>query len=1639
MEENTTNKNIENQNALDGGTYEILRNRLNNEAANLRERLGQLNESRKSVFGSIDTVLLASERVTTEHNCVPQDMMAVGDQFIFGYNVHIGLKSETVLSDVFSVYSYADHEFHQQSLGLIEDDVFKEDFKKLYTYYKNAHFVKFMLIGPNLFMVFRIGKDSNDVKTFKWLVKGDSLDYLGNRNDHEFVFPDQHEFRWTRANRDDFRDGKHPHVSIENRVFVETIKGNLTIKVEDNTDAGHGIYEEPVDNQDQKLEDAEILYVIIGNLIILKIRPYQEDHFRHIVFNAKLKEAKRVDRIADACVLLPDDQGILFPNGYYLQTGEYKLFDNGLDNMLFEKRINSPNGEDFLYVFYNKGEGLYLLLPYHLIEQEVENPIICHGYSIFDNGEMCYFKGGEEAKKHHGVQIWKTPYVGPDFPWHESHDSFLYKIGNKEIVRAMAECHELLTLLGKEDTYSDLYLDLIKVSTDITDSYHWLVKEEAFDVAEPLVAIRDAAKSAVDEFEKVVGIRQNTAKEVNQAFEISNQILSKSKRGGISNIDGFVELLSVLRHSRGEVISLKSLRYVDLDEVERHEALLGEASDQVSADCVRFLLREEALAPYQEKVNAQLQHVDEVAKVVEADEIETAINEIASQLDMLIDIVSNLKIKDATESARIIENISAIYAQFNQAKATLKKKRKELLGSEGKAEFNAQLKLVNQAVVNYLDVSNTPELCEEYLAKLMVQLEELEGKFSEFDEFIEVLTSKREEVYDAFESRKINLVETRNKRANKLLQSAERILKSIKTRLEKLKGAGEVNGYFASDLMISKVRDIVDELLSLGDNVKADDVQSKLKTAKEDALRQLKDKADLFIDGADIIQFGKHKFSVNTQPLELTVVQKEKDLHYHLVGTGFFEQINDEVIHSLEDVWDQTLASENKLVYRAEYLAYQIFQFGKKSIHDAEKANDSHSLSDLHNLTDDDLLKYVRVFMSTKLGEGYVKGVHDHDATLILQAILNVHFTAGLLKYQSRLRASSQLCWMQVEDSKREHFVALLKGAGTLLKVFPEAVGFQNVRKSLGNEAANFLAQHSLFDDLNANLIAEYLFLELAEDHGFVVDGKASELYDAFNKFLKKKKAVEKYRESIKCQKDDVSKFRLIRNWLRAFVLETKVSKDVQRYLEETAILLLHGKVPAQKVMNISLRREIADLKGDHAVIANGAYEFHYVDFVSRLSNYQTSTVPRVELFASKKKELTDEFADDVRLSEFKPRVLSSFVRNQLIDKTYLPLIGANLAKQIGVAGEMKRTDLMGLLLLISPPGYGKTTLMEYLANRLGVIFMKINGPAIGHSVTAIDPVEAPNAGAREELEKLNLAFEMGNNVMIYLDDIQHCNPEFLQKFISLCDAQRKIEGVYKGRSKTYDFRGKKVSVVMAGNPYTESGDKFRIPDMLANRADIYNLGDIIGDSAEVFKLSYLENCLTSNATLATLVQKSQKDVYTLIKVAETGDKDSLEFEANHTAGEVNDYIAVIKKLLEVRDTILTVNQEYISSAGQEDQYRREPAFKLQGSYRDMNKIAEKVVPVMNAKELQLLLMTHYESEAQTLTTGAEANLLKFKELIGTISKEENKRWIDIKNTYVKNEKLKGFGVNNQLGQVIEQIESVTKGLDGIRDALESK
>ena len=1615
---------------LESGTYEIIRGRLVSHSQDLRKRLGTLNDARKDAFGSIETTLLGTERITTEHNCVPRDMVSIGSHLLFGYNVTFGLKSEINIEDVFAVHGFADGKFSPGTLDLISDDRFRKDFEDVYKYYKHATFARFFQTGVYLFMVFRVGASVNDIKSFKWAISDDGLTYVDNRSDHEVVFPPQHGFEWTLATRDMQQSGTHPHISIADRVFVETVGGDLTVKIEDNTASGEGIYSEPVEHVDQTLDDARVDYSILGNIILMKVRPYQENADRYLVYNEKAQQVVRLDSIEHACVMLPDDHGLIFSNGYYLQTGENKTFESDLQDMQFAGRIDSPNGEDFLYVFHNRDSGVYILLNYNLIEQKVETPLICHGFSLFDGGELVCFRSQEAAAKHHAIQVWQTPYTGEGYEPPGQEETFLHKVGNKDIVRGMAECHEVLGLINKEDTYANLYVDIVKQSTDILDSFFWITNEETGGLATPLGEIRNAAASAIDEFEKVVRVKRNTASETSRVEGETREIIADVSRRRFETIQDFVDSLAALRRIRGDIITLRDLRYVDTALVDQLEQEVSEQNDTLSHRCVEFLLRPESLAPYEKKVTEELAGIEELTKVSDAKTLQEAIDQSAADLEMLIDIVSNLEIDDATQRTAIIDNISNIFSTVNQARAALKKKSRDLMSVEGVAEFNSQLKLLDQSIVNYLDVCDSPEKCDEFLTKVMIGIEELEGRFAEFDEFVVQLSEKRDEVYNAFESRKLQLVEARNKRANALMSAAERILGGIQSRVGTLESVNDINGYFASDLMIDKVRDIVDQLKELEDSVKVDDIQSRLKTIREDAVRQLKDRQDLFVGGDNVIKMGNHHFSVNVQQLDLTTVFRDDEMALHLTGTDFFEPIGDEEFLATRELWRQDIVSETAEVYRGEYLAYRLFEaLGSEELPERDE---------VLAMEPDARLAVVQEFMGPRYAESYVKGVHDRDSSQILGALLQMNARIGLLRYHPRSRAMAKVFWSRFGDKPaKDRIAAQLRGFGSVSLAFPGTGAQAAYVTSLTGMLEQFVTDEGLFHKNLVGEAAEYLFAELADpDTGFVISRTAAELHDSFTAHLKSSGHDSRFTQSLAAvKKDSAGGLHVARDWVEAF-LESRADAETADYIDEVAALLLEGSIDRNVIVDASAVAELDDLAGDHSVIDGSHYHLQYNRFMQRLARFHQNRVPRFLAYQEQKKELVETAREGMRLEEFRPRVLTSFVRNKLIDQVYLPVVGDNLAKQMGVVGEEKRTDLMGLLLLVSPPGYGKTTLMEYIANRLGIIFMKINGPAIGHHVTSLDPSEAPNAAAREEVEKLNLALEMGDNVMIYLDDIQHTNPEFLQKFISLCDAQRKIEGVYKGRTRTYDLRGRKVCVVMAGNPYTESGEKFQIPDMLTNRADIYNLGEMIGESAEAFEMSYLENCLTSNSALNQLATRSQDDVYAVIRMAEGETPDGIELEGNYSAEELSEFVVVMKKLMRVRDVILAVNREYIRSAAMSDDYRTEPAFKLQGSYRNMNRIAEKVVPIMNDDELQSLIVSNYENDSQTLTSDTEANLLKFKELINAQTEDEVARWETIKKTFQQNVKMRGVGADDKVGQVVVQLSSFSEGLESIRDAM---
>lgn len=1606
--------------SLDAGTYEIIRKRLMTQKEELVSRLSQLNAERKEVFSSEDFALLANQRISTDNNCIARGIISLGDLCIFGYNVHFGLRSDIKLSDVFSIYMFQDGQFIAQDLSLINNTDFINDYNNLYKYYRDAIFSKFRRTENYLYMIFQMSKNG-DEKAFKWLIKDNKLIYQDDRSLHEVKTPNQFEFEWVKTTLEDRRLGVHPHISIKDKVFIEAIGGDITFKIEDNTDVGQGIYSEPVENKDQQLDDADYYYADLGNIILIRIKPYQEG-FRSFVFNTKTKEVKKIPMLNDSGILLPDNQGIIFGNGYYLQNGDYKVFETDIQSLEFYRKLPSPNGEDYLYIFYNKSQNMYVLMSYSIIKQQVETPIYCAGYTIFPNGNLIVFRTEDEANRHHQVQIWNTPYSLELKENKEKKDHMLYRIGNKDIVKAMAECQEVILLINKEDTYDRLYEDIVSKTKDIRDAYFWVSDKNTFNLAEPLKNIGEIANTAIDEFQKVQEQKKFAQETLKNALQEIDKLQFAFKNTKFDSLDKLVKLLAETRALQGKTIELKNIKYIDLAKIDEMRILIENMAEKLSTNTIEFLLRDEALIPYQKMVEEQRNNVETVTKVIDAQIIEGNSKTISSELELLIDILNSLKIEDTTQVTQIIEKISLIFASLNELRAQLKKKVDSLKSKEAVAEFKAQLTLLEQSIVNYLELAVNPEKCDEYFTKISVQVEELESKFADFDDFTLVVADKRNEIIKAFEARKNQLIEQINRKTNSLEQIGLRVLKNVENKAQSFKTKEEIQTFYSSDLMVGKVRNLADELRDLGDVSKAENLENALKTSLEDALRLLKDKTELFADGENIIALGTHKFIVNKQNLDLTIVRRNELLYYHLTGTNFYYPMPKDQILQYRDIWEQDIVSENKEVYRGEYLAFLTL----------EKSWETGGSFDPKTFITNRLENYF--------SESYMKGVHDHDAFMIYSALKDIQTKLGVLSYHPYVRVAAQLYWNGLPDDEQKILHKLIVSANSVLKVFPTTNNFQYVITKLSDGFKLWSDKYQIVGDrIDPNEVASYLFEEYAEKSTFTISRQAKELQINFKNYIEQKGILEAYRKDVY---DDslrlVDRFYLMINWLSSYIELDEKWKKYEKYIPETSCILL------LQDQQFELRESddyivVKDIRGSHDVIHADIYEIDYHQFIYKLRKFSDKNVVEFNEFNKLKSELIAAYRKSLKIDELKPKVLTSFVRNKLINEVYFPLIGSNFAKQLGAAGDNKRTARMGMLLLISPPGYGKTTLMEYISKTMGLNFVKINGPTIGHSITSIDPAEAKTSGAREELKKINLAFEMADNVMLYIDDIQHCNPEFLQKFISLADGQRKMDGIFEGESKTYDLRGKRFCIVMAGNPYTESGDKFQIPDMLANRSDVYNLGDVIGNTANLFRLSLLENAIAENQYLQKIANKSFTDFYQLIDFVESNSDDRPNLESNYTQDEVNDCIAVLRNCIAIRNVVLLVNQNYISSAAMQDSYRVEPPFKLQGSYRNMNKLVSQVIPLMNPQEINEILLTHYENESQTLTTDAESNLLKFKELANMLSPEDAERWNHIKEVFLKNNKFGGINKDDQVAQILTQLADFNDNLEGIKKALKGK
>ena len=1640
----------QNQEVLDkavaeGGAYEVLHKRLQEQGHRLRQISEGLNNQRLQEFGSSQMEVVGRLRMRTENNCTPRDIVQVGDCLLFGYNVFLGLKKETQIADVFSLYRLSEQSegYEAESVPLagsfLDQASFVNDFNELYSYYKNTRLLQLLVRDGKLLASFQIGERVTDTRVFRWSISvdGKEIRYIDNRGERDIALPAAFDFEWQKTTREMVVNGRHPHMNILDTLFVETIGGDLTVKVENNTEDGLGIYREAVLDKTQSLDDAQIEYARLGSLILLKVLPYREEQWRYLVFNSLTGKIERIDAIGLACIQLPEDHGIIFPGGYYLQSGESKAFEQSMDGMRFKRAVRSPNGEDVQYIFYHPEQGRSVLLTYNMIKRQLQNPLFGHGYARLEDGRMVIFSAdSDEPTRIHPMQIWQTPFFSDEFAARQpSRSGFFGRIGNAELVRGVSDLLNLSREIGTSEVSVSRYTLLCQNTRRLFDVYHWLDDAQCQGLAPLLREVAATGELVLDEFEKVESIRQQSARAMSEAQTRQKSLLGALLLDSWDEVQQFVDALNGITAQRGQLLTIRDYRYIDVAQIDAMEAELLAAQERTAQATSAFLASETALQPYVLQLKQLDEQAQKAASVSQLNEPLQALQAMAGNLDMLSSLMASLQIDDATQRTRIVESISEIYARLNQAKARAEQRRKGLGSAETVAQFGAQFKLFSQGITNALAMAQDPERCDEQLSRLLVQLEELESQFGDQEQFLADIMGKREELLETFEGHKQSLLDDRQRKAQGLQDAARRILDSLPRRTAKLTHAEELNSFFAADPLILKLRELAERLRELKDSVKADDVEARLKAARDQAVRALRDKSELFEEGGNVIKLGpRHRFSVNTQELDLTLMPRGEQLHLHLTGTDFLEPLINPELEALRAYWQVSLESESANLYRAEYLAGQVLSA-------AEQNQEGLSLERLTPLLSqpEELSKLIRDFAAPRYKEGYAKGIHDHDAAAILIQLLPLRASAGLLCHGALPRAFACLFWDRLRaQTSAEQWPERARTSRHIQQLFGRGEGLLQLQGEIVAAMQVFLAEQPLGLALPVvHEAAEYLLQELsAERISFTFSKYARQLLDGLKARLQTAHMWDDYQQALgRLSERPAAQWALAENWLRGLCAEGEFAALVGYVAEAVALSLLTEDFP-KRVTEVDLRFIVSELMGEHPRIQERQLVLAVDDFFARLREHREQFLPGMQRYQALRQEVVNREREALRLSEFKPRPLSSFVRNKLINDVYLGVIGDNLAKQMGTAGENKRTDLMGLLMLISPPGYGKTTLMEYVAHRLGLIFMKINGPALGHEVRSIDPAQAPDATSRQELEKLNLALEMGNNVMLYVDDIQHTHPEFLQKFISLCDGTRRIEGVWKGKTKTYDMRGKKFCVVMSGNPYTESGELFKIPDMLANRADIYNLGDTLGGMEEAFALSYIENGLTSNSVLAPLATRDMADVYRFVAKAEGKPFSSNELSHSYSGAEINEIVTTLQRLMQVRDVVLKVNQQYIASAAQADQYRSEPSFKLQGSYRNMNKMAEKISAVMNDAELLQLIADHYQGESQLLTTGAEENLLKLAELRGNMTTEQTERWAQIKRDFMRN-KAMGGNDTDVGGRVVAQLNDLVEGIRGVSSSLQ--
>ncbi|NLE01432.1 MAG: AAA family ATPase, partial [Fibrobacter sp.] len=218
--------------------------------------------------------------------------------------------------------------------------------------------------------------------------------------------------------------------------------------------------------------------------------------------------------------------------------------------------------------------------------------------------------------------------------------------------------------------------------------------------------------------------------------------------------------------------------------------------------------------------------------------------------------------------------------------------------------------------------------------------------------------------------------------------------------------------------------------------------------------------------------------------------------------------MTNEDLDQTQEVWNQEVISENSNIYRGEYLAWLIL---KDSL---EGKTEKTELLSTNNLTE--LTSFVSEFMSPRYEEGYQKGVHDHDAALILKELLSLRSSIDLLTYTPPVRALARLFWVSPLYCDLKNILSRhVKGLYQALQFFNGKERFEHYIARLEDPIREFCIKTECFDATLATEAARYLCEEIRRGDKFIISNEADTLCRDFISALKERRAFQLFTDAV--------------------------------------------------------------------------------------------------------------------------------------------------------------------------------------------------------------------------------------------------------------------------------------------------------------------------------------------------------------------------------------------------------------------------------------------------------------------------------------------------------------------------------------------